>query len=178
MWPEPDDIERFSGSLFARMQEAREQLPPRLELVDVAEVESVGSGVARVRGFHDLYADEMVWFEDGTPGIAASLRRDRAGIVVLGDTANLAPGQRVRRSRRAVEVPVGNALLGRVIDATGRPLDGGGVPRCDLRRPIERPAPPILARAPVSTPLQTGIKPVDAAIHIGLGQRELDLGRL
>jgi len=109
-------------------------------------------------------------------GIAADLNTREIGIILLGDSDHLAIGDEARRTRRIVDVPVGEALLSRVVDALGRPLDARGPVRAATRRPIERPAPAIVARAPVSRPLQTGIKAIDAAIPIGRGQRELILG--
>jgi F-type H+-transporting ATPase subunit alpha len=162
--------------LFAPLREALAQVAPTLDRAEVAHVVSVGNGVAEVVGFSDLHADEMLAFEGGTMGIASNLSTARAGVIVLGPTGDLRPGDPVRRTGRVVDVPVGDGLLGRVVDALGRPLDGGPPLEATDRLPIERPAPPILHRAPVAVPLQTGIKAVDAAIPIGRGQRELILG--
>jgi F-type H+-transporting ATPase subunit alpha len=170
------ELDGFADDLFDRLDRLAAGLAPALEIADTAHVLSVGEGVARVAGFTDLRADELVTFEDGTPGIAASLRTDRTGVMLLGPAGGLRPGQKVWRTGRVADVPVGDALLGRVVDALGRPLDGGPTPRTGERLPVERPAPPIMARAPVRVPLQTGIKAVDAAIPVGRGQRELILG--
>lgn len=169
----PDDL--FQG-LFAPLDEALRRVWPSIEAAEVARILSVGNGVAQVAGFTDLRAEELVSFPHGVMGIASSLREGRIGVVVLGRTDRLKPGDRLRRTGRVIDVPVGEALLGRVVDALGRPIDGGERIDAAERRPVERAAPPIIHRAPVHVPLQTGIKAVDAAIPIGRGQRELILG--
>ncbi|SDJ38463.1 alternate F1F0 ATPase, F1 subunit alpha [Lutimaribacter saemankumensis] len=168
-----DDLQ---DDIFAPLEEALAQLAPALEMAEIAHVLSVGNGVAEVAGFTDLRADELLTFVGGVMGIASSLRVDRAGVIVLGATDTLRPGDPVRRTGRVVDVPVGQGLVGRVVDGLGRPLDGGDVIDAAERLPIEQPAPPIMHRGPVQVPLQTGIKAVDAAIPIGRGQRELILG--
>lgn len=177
MRPESPAIsERLAASLFDRMGRVLAEAEPAIEIAAIARVLSVGNGIARIAGFPDLRADELVTFAGGGIGIASSLAADRIGVIVLGDTERIRPGDKVRRTRRVVDTPVGAALLGRVVDALGRPLDGGGPVRSHERAPVERPAPPIMHRAPVSVPLQTGIKAIDAAIPIGRGQRELIVG--
>ena len=169
-----DEISR--DDFFAPLEELLEGTSPELEVADLAHVVSVGNGVARVVGFTDLHADELVAFGGGLMGIASSLRPGETGVTVLGPTEAIRPGDRVRRTRRVVDVPVGSALLGRVVDALGRPLDEQGRLHAEERAPVERTAPPIMHRAPVEVPLQTGIKAVDAAIPVGRGQRQLILG--
>ncbi|MEO1291280.1 MAG: alternate F1F0 ATPase, F1 subunit alpha [Pseudomonadota bacterium] len=149
---------------------------PRLELGEIGHVTAIGSGVATVTGFTELRANELLAFPDGLYGIAADLEERRVGAIMLGDEGAVREGAVVRSTGRVVDVPIGEALLGRVIDALGRPLDERGSVRTGLRAPVERTAPPIMHRAPVSTPLQTGIKAIDAAIPIGRGQRELIVG--
>lgn len=149
---------------------------PRLRPVEIGVVAAVGQGVARVRGLPGVAAMEMVRFADGSTGIAFDLDVAEIGVVLLRDQGGLRAGASVERTGRALDTPVGAALLGRVVNALGEPLDGGGPVTTGKRWPVERPAPPILARAPVSAPLATGIKAVDAAIPIGRGQRELILG--
>jgi F-type H+-transporting ATPase subunit alpha len=166
----------LQADLFAPLRAALEGMRPVLEMAEVAHVTSVASGVAEVEGFPDLRADELLAFPDGLLGIAANLDRDRAGVILLGEAARLRPGDPVRRTGRVAGVPVGAALLGRVVDALGRPLDAAGPVAAEAFLPAERPAPPIMHRAPVQVPLQTGIKAVDAAIPVGRGQRELILG--
>jgi len=162
--------------LFAPLDEALAQVAPSLELAEIAHILSVGSGVAEVAGFTDLRADELLTFAGGVMGVASNLGKDRAGVIVLGATEGLRPGDPVRRTDRVVDVPVGAGLIGRVVDGLGRPLDSADAVEASERLPIDRPAPPIMHRGPVEVPLQTGIKAVDAAIPIGRGQRELILG--
>ncbi|WP_296643381.1 alternate F1F0 ATPase, F1 subunit alpha [Roseinatronobacter sp.] len=169
-------LKTLGEKLFNPLDTALENIKPRLEVTEVAHIISVGNGVAQVAGFTDLHANELVEFEGGLMGIASNLREDRVGVIVLGDTGDLRPGDRLRRTERVVDVPVGETLLGRVLDPLGRPLDDAGTIEADTRLPVERVAPPIMHRAPVNEPLQTGIKAVDAAIPIGRGQRELILG--
>jgi len=155
---------------------ARRPFHPVIEMAEIAHILSVGNGVAEVAGFTDLRADELLTFSGGVMGIASNLSERRTGVIVLGETERLRPGDPVRRTGRVVDVPVGAALIGRVVDALGRPLDNGGPVDAHDHLPVEQSAPPIMHRAPVQVPLQTGIKAVDAAIPIGRGQRELILG--
>ena len=164
------------AALFAPLEDALRRVGPAFEVAEIAHVLSVGKGVADVAGFTDLRADELLTFSGGVMGIASSLGEDRAGVIVLGDTGRLRSGDAVRRTGRVVDVPVGAGLIGRVVDALGRPLDGEARIDAEEFLPVERPAPPIMHRASVQVPLQTGIKAVDAAIPIGRGQRELILG--
>ncbi|WP_346911115.1 alternate F1F0 ATPase, F1 subunit alpha [uncultured Roseibium sp.] len=173
----PEDLPKdLTDKLFDQMDEVLDKTEATLEVADIARVLSVGSGIAEIAGFTDLYADELVSFPHGEMGIASSLGEDRTGVIVLGPTEHIRPGDTVMRTRRVVDVPVGDALLGRVVDPLGQPLDDGKAIRAEARLPIERPALPIMHRAPVNVPLQTGIKAIDAAIPIGRGQRELILG--
>jgi F-type H+/Na+-transporting ATPase subunit alpha len=162
--------------LFAPLEDALTRVDAAVELAEIARILSVGNGVAEVAGFTNLYADELLTFADGVMGIASNLREERAGVIVLGETTGLHPGDPVRRTGRVIDVPVGEGLIGRVVDALGRPIDGGSPIEAQEYLPVEQPAPPIMHRAPVRVPLQTGIKAVDAAIPIGRGQRELILG--
>jgi F-type H+-transporting ATPase subunit alpha len=168
--------EGFPDDFFAPLGQALDRVAPEFDVAETARILSVGNGVAQVAGFTDLHADELVLFPDDVVGIASSLRPGRIGVIVLGSTDKLRPGDRLRRTGRVVDVPVGEALLGRVVDALGRPLDGGERVEAEDRHPVERPAPPIMHRDPVQVPLQTGIKAVDAAVPIGRGQRELIVG--
>src|SRR6056297_1550069 len=169
-------LEGFPDDFFAPLGEALDRVAPEIDAAETARILSVGNGVAQVAGFTDLHADEIVRFPHGVVGIASSLRPGRIGVIVLGSTDRLRPGDRLRRTGRVVDVPVGEALLGRIMDALGRPIDDGERIEAEDRLPVERPAPPIMHRAPVEVPLQTGIKAVDAAIPIGRGQRELIVG--
>ena len=166
----------MTDGLFAALDGALTETRPRLMTSEIAHVTSVGDGVAEIHGFTDLGADEIVRFESGVTGYAFSLDERRIGVVLLGDTSRVRAGDRVRRTRRRLEVPVGSDLLGRVVNPLGVPLDERGPIEAETYLPIERPAPPIMHRAPVSTPLQTGIMAVDAAVPVARGQRELILG--
>jgi F-type H+-transporting ATPase subunit alpha len=143
---------------------------------EIGRVLQVSSGVARVNGLPGAKAMELLRFENGVMGIAFNLDPDETGVVLLGQEADLSAGTPVERTGRVVDIPVGKALLGRVIDALGQPLDNEGSVQPGLRWPIEREARPIIERAPVTEPLQTGIKVIDALIPIGRGQRQLILG--
>ncbi len=137
---------------------------------------TVSTGIATVSGLPGVGSEELVQFSDGVVGIAFDIAEDEVGVVLLGDHSRLKAGDRVLRTGRVMDVAVGMELLGRVIDPLGQPLDGNGPVRCRHRLPIERPSPAIMDRAPVTEPLQTGIKVVDALVPIGRGQRELILG--
>ncbi len=149
---------------------------PQVEAVDVGEVLEVGDGIARVSGLTNVQSNELVEFANGALGIAFNLEEDRVGVIILGEYADIEEGQLVRRTRRIASIPVGDALLGRVVDPLGRPLDGKGPIVTSKFRNIERIAPGVIERNNVSRPVQTGIKPIDAMIPIGRGQRELIIG--
>jgi F-type H+-transporting ATPase subunit alpha len=144
--------------------------------VEVGTVTSVSHGIAQVAGLPGATMEELVRFPGDQQGMVFDLNPDSVGVVLLGGTRGLSAGDEARRTNRVLDVPVGQGLLGRVLDPLGRPLDGGGPVRASKRWPVERPAPSILDRAPVSVPLATGIKVVDATVPIGRGQRELIVG--
>ncbi len=148
----------------------------KLDLAEVGEVISVSDGIAQVYGLDKVMFNEMVEFEEGTLGLAFNLEESSVGVVVLGEYTQLREGHQVRRTGRVLEVPVGEALLGRIVDAMGRPVDGKGPANTTETYPIERIAPGIAARQPVTEPMQTGIKAIDAMIPVGRGQRELIIG--
>ncbi len=150
------------------------QAPTRA--VDVGTVLQVGDGIARLSGLNNARASELVEFENGTLGIVFNLESDNVGVIIMGDYSDIAEGQLVRSTGRIVSVPVGNAMIGRVINAVGQPIDGKGPIATDKFRPIERIAPNVVTRKSVDTPVQTGIKAIDAMIPIGRGQRELIIG--
>jgi F-type H+-transporting ATPase subunit alpha len=150
------------------------QAPTRT--VDVGTVLQVGDGIARLQGLTNARAAELVEFENGTLGIVFNLEADNVGVIVMGESTGIAEGQVVRSTGRIVSVPVGNALIGRVVNAVGQPIDGKGPIDSDKYRPIERIAPNVVVRKSVDTPVQTGIKAIDAMIPIGRGQRELIIG--
>jgi F-type H+-transporting ATPase subunit alpha len=149
---------------------------PRLSSEERGTVCRVLRGVVEVEGFTQAASDEVIAFEGGAMGLALDLVPGLAGIVLLHDPQGMRPGDHARRTRRVALVPTGEALLGRVINPLGHPLDNLGPVAADRLEPVETPAPPIMERAPVTHPLQTGIKAVDALVPIGRGQRELILG--
>jgi F-type H+/Na+-transporting ATPase subunit alpha len=157
------------GDILDRQQV---ELIPR----EVGTVTAVAQGTARVAGLPGVQAEELVQFPGGLLGLAFNLDPREVGIVVLGPSTRLRAGALVRRTGRILDVPVGAELLGRVVDALGRPIDEEGPLWTSRRLPVEREAPPIVHRAPVTVPLQTGIKVIDALLPIGRGQRELILG--
>jgi F-type H+-transporting ATPase subunit alpha len=149
---------------------------PPLSLTEVGNIISVSGGIAQIKGLPGITSEELITFQDGIEGIAVNIEDDTIGVILLGDSGNLGAGQEVRATGRIADTPVGEGLLGRVIDATGRPLDHGGTLSFSKRMPVEHPAPAIIERAPVTVPLETGLKVVDALIPIGRGQRELIIG--
>jgi len=148
----------------------------KLQFREYGKVISVGEGFARVSGLPNAGTEELVWFENGCPGLVYNLDADETGIILLGEEKGIEAGHDVYRTGSILEVPVGQELIGRVIDPLGRPLDGKKPLLGKKKLPVERPAPPIIQRAPVERPLQTGIKVIDALFPIGRGQRELILG--
>lgn len=150
--------------------------PANLGLRETGTIMHISGGIARVEGLLNITAEELVEFPGGLQGIAVNLDPHEVGVILLGENADLGAGAHARATGRIVDAPVGEGLIGRVIDATGRVLDRGGPLRFHERRPVERSAPPIIDRAPVNVPLETGIKAVDALIPIGRGQRELIVG--
>jgi len=143
---------------------------------NVGTVMEIGDGIARVHGLSAAKYNELLQFPHDIMGLALNLEEDNIGAVILGDCSQIKEGDEVRATGRVVEVPVGNALIGRVIDPLGRPLDGKGPITTEKTRPIERVAPGVTERKPVDTPVMTGIKAIDSMIPIGRGQRELIIG--
>ncbi|CAG0948493.1 partial ATP synthase subunit alpha, partial [Methanosarcinales archaeon] len=143
---------------------------------EVGKITFTGKGIARITGLTNVKFEELIRFPDNKLGIAFNLDPDEVAVVMLGDSKDIKAGQEVYRTGRVMEVPVGEVLLGRVVDPMGRPLDEQGPIHSQENRSIEREAPGIMERAPVNVPLQTGIQVVDALIPIGRGQRELILG--
>src|SRR4249919_4102371 len=157
----------------------REQLGAFALDVDVAEVGavvSVGDGIARVQGVDKTMAGEMLEFPNGGFGVALNLEEESVGAVLLGDFTGIKEGDQVKRTGRIISVPVGDEILGRVVNALGQPVDGKGPIATTKFSPIERIAPGVTDRQPVKEPLQTGLKAIDAMIPIGRGQRELIIG--
>src|SRR5690606_14507939 len=165
----PDEI-------TAILKQQIERFEREIDVQNVGTVISVGDGVARVWGLEDAVASELLEFPGGVYGIALNLEEDNIGAVLLGPYTQIKEGDTVRRTGRVVEVPVGEALLGRVVNPLGQPLDGKGPIETDRFRPIEARAPGVVDRQNVKEPLQTGLKAIDSMIPIGRGQRELIIG--
>ena len=147
-----------------------------LSVDEVGTVTYVGDGIARANGLENAMASELLEFQDGTFGVAQNLESDDVGIIILGNYDKIREGDTVKRTGRIMEVPVGEAMIGRVVNSLGQPVDGQGDIKTDKTRPIESPAPGVMQRKSVFEPLQTGLKSVDSLVPIGRGQRELIIG--
>ena len=172
----PESWQGVFDQAFTAISEVREAFAAQLTPREVGTIISVTTGIAKVSGLPGVGFEELVRFPRDVFGIAFNLDEDEIGVLLLGEYWDLQAGDEVQRTGRVMDVAVGDGLLGRVIDPLGRPLDGRGVVATKERMPIERPATPIMDRAPVMVPLQTGLKVVDSLIPIGRGQRELILG--
>ncbi|MCD6552005.1 F0F1 ATP synthase subunit alpha [Thermotoga sp.] len=165
------------GEITKVLEEKIRSFEEKIDLEDTGKVIQVGDGIARVYGLNKVMVSELVEFvETGVKGVAFNLEEDNVGIIVLGEYKDIKEGHTVRRLKRIIEVPVGEELLGRVVNPLGEPLDGKGPISTKNFRPIEIKAPGVIYRKPVDTPLQTGIKAIDSMIPIGRGQRELIIG--
>jgi F-type H+-transporting ATPase subunit alpha len=153
-----------------------EQAKDFVEVSEVGKVLSVGDGIARIYGLTNVMANELIEFQNGVVGMALNLEEDNVGAVILGEDTGIKEGDSVKRTGKITQVPVGDALVGRVVDALGNPIDGMGPINSQHYRRIEIKAPGIVKRQPVKEPLQTGIKAIDTMIPIGRGQRELIIG--
>ena len=153
-----------------------EEFGADLSLVDVGTVVEVGDGIARIQGLQGAQYNELLEFPHGIVGLALNLEEDTVGAPIMGDANLIKEGDTVRSTGRIIEAPVGEGLIGRVVDPLGKPLDGKGPINSTRSRPVERIAPNVVTRKSVDTPVQTGIKPIDAMIPIGRGQRELIIG--
>jgi F-type H+-transporting ATPase subunit alpha len=169
-------LQRVFDDTFAGISQSLEAFTPQLQPREIGVIMTVSAGIAKVSGLPSVGFDELVTFTGGVSGIAFNVDEDEIGVVLLGEYWHLHAGDEVERTGRVMDVAVGDGLLGRVIDPLGIPLDGNGPVTASERLPIERPATPIMDRAPVTVPLQTGLKVIDALIPIGRGQRELILG--
>ena len=177
------DVEDNTRQSDSQMRSIADGIKQQLEKVNgdidvfqTGTVLTLGDGICRVSGLADVMAGEMLEFPGGLKGMVQDLDKNNVGVVLLGPFGHLQEGDSVRRTGRIVEVPVGDALIGRVVDAMGSPIDGKGPIKTDSFRPVESPAPSVLSRQPVSVPLQTGLKAIDALVPIGRGQRELIIG--
>ena len=165
-----------SDEITSIIKSAIDQFDATTETRSVGTVVEVGDGIAQIYGLADALASEMLEFPGGVMGLALNLDEETVGAVILGDASAIKEGDTVKTTGRVVEVPVGAALLGRVVDPLGRPLDDKGPIQATKTRPVERIAPGVIVRQSVDTPVQTGIKAIDALIPIGRGQRELIIG--
>jgi F-type H+-transporting ATPase subunit alpha len=177
------DVENNSRASDKQMQDIAESIKEQLSKVNdgidvfqTGEVISVGDGICRVSGLADCMAGEMLEFPGGLKGMVQDLDKENVGVVLLGPFSHIQEGDTVRRTGRIIEVPVGECMIGRVVDAMGTPIDGKGPIKAEQFRPVESPAPSVLDRKPVSVPMQTGLKAIDALVPIGRGQRELIIG--
>ena len=169
-------MEIKTDQLTKLLREQIEKFDGSIDVSEVGEVIQVGDGVARVSGLENVMSSELVELQNGVFGMALNLEEDNVGIVLFGETRLVKEGDIAKRTGRVVEVPVGEAMLGRVVNPLGQPLDGKGPIKSEDTLPIERKALGVMARQPVTEPLQTGIKAVDSMIPIGRGQRELIIG--
>ena len=167
-----DLIKQITGDL----QKQIDGFKPELNISDIGTVMEAGDGIARVQGLATVKAQELVQFSNGVMGTAFNLEKDSVGVIVMGDYAGITEGMSVRGTNRIASVPVGDAMIGRVVNALGEPIDGKGPIATTGFRPIERIAPGVIMRQDVDTPVQTGIKSIDAMIPVGRGQRELIIG--
>jgi F-type H+/Na+-transporting ATPase subunit alpha len=163
-------------NIAAELQNKISSFKPEYEVSDVGFVVEAGDGIARVEGLATIQSQELVQFENGVMGIAFNLERDQVGVIILGEYSEISEGMKVHSTGRISSVPVGNGLIGRVVNALGEPVDGKGPIAFSNYRPIERVAPSVVYRQDVDTPVQTGIKPIDSMTPIGRGQRELIIG--
>ncbi len=169
-------MEIKTDQLTQLLREQIEKFDSSVEVSEVGEVLEVGDGVARVSGLENVMSSELVELPNGVFGMALNLEEDNVGLVLFGETRLVKEGDLAKRTGRVVEVPVGEAMLGRVVNPLGQPIDGKGPINTEHSLPIERKALGVMARSPVKEPLQTGIKAVDSMIPIGRGQRELIIG--
>ena len=166
----------FVQDITASLEQQIRAFSPTLVAQDVGAVLEAGDGIARASGLGAVKAQELVQFANGVMGVAFNLEQDNVGVIIMGDYSGIEQGMLVRGTGRIASVPVGDALVGRVVNALGEPVDGKGPIATEKFRPIERIAPGVIERKDVRRPVQTGIKPIDAMIPVGRGQRELIIG--
>ena len=173
---ENQELKTFLDDTFDTMEKVLDEQNPELKQYEIGTVQFVGRDIARVGGLPHIRAEELVRFAGNYMGLVFNIDPTEIGVILLDPSEHLQVGTEVHRTKRVLDVPVGEGLLGRVVDPMGRPLDGLGEVNTVMRYPVERPAPAVMDRAPVVVPLQTGIKVIDALIPVGRGQRELILG--
>jgi len=164
------------SQITADLKQQIDAFKPGLEVRDIGAVLEAGDGIARVSGLSDVHAQELVQFANGVMGIAFNLESDQVGVIIMGEYSGIDEGMMVRSTGRIASVPVGDGLVGRVVNSLGEPVDGKGPVKSTTLRPIERIAPGVVQRKDVDTPVQTGLKAIDSMIPIGRGQRELIIG--
>ncbi|VJZ62322.1 ATP synthase subunit alpha [Streptococcus pneumoniae] len=162
--------------ISALIKQQIENFKPNFDVTETGVVTYIGDGIARAHGLENVMSGELLNFENGSYGMAQNLESTDVGIIILGDFTDIREGDTIRRTGKIMEVPVGESLIGRVVDLLGRPVDGLGEIHTDKTRPVEAPAPGVMQRKSVSEPLQTGLKAIDALVPIGRGQRELIIG--
>lgn len=162
--------------ISAILKQQIERYQSEVEVSNVGTVIFVGDGIARIYGLQNAMAGELLEFTGGTYGMVLNLEEDNVGAVLLGEYSHIKEGSMVKGTGTIMSVPVGKAMLGRVVNALGQPIDGKGPINTDTFRPVERVAPGVVKRAPVNTPMQTGLKAIDSMVPIGRGQRELIIG--
>ncbi|VPX65649.1 ATP synthase subunit alpha [Streptococcus pneumoniae] len=162
--------------ISALIKQQIENFKPNFDVTETGVVTYIGDGIARAHGLENVMSGELLNFENGSYGMAQNLESTDVGIIILGDFTDIREGDTIRRTGKIMEVPVGESLIGRVVDPLGRPVDGLGEIHTDKTRPVEAPAPGVMQRKFVSEPLQTGLKAIDALVPIGRGQRELIIG--
>ena len=164
------------GNITAGIRNQINSFEAEQHIEEIGEVSFIGDGIARVIGLTNVMAGELVEFANGTYGMAQNLEKNDVGVIIFGTYENIHEGESVRRTGRILDVPVGDALIGRVVDALGRPIDGLGALETTKRRPVENEAPGVMQRKSVHQSLATGLKVIDALVPIGKGQRELIIG--
>src|SRR5438128_3790353 len=164
------------SSILEAIETKIEELKTTTTKSNVGVVRETGDGVARIEGVSDVMLNEMIEFPNGVFGLALNLEETEVGAILLGETTKIAEGDEVRTTGKLLQVPVGKALLGRVVNTLGQPLDGKGPVKTDAFYPLEKIAPGVIRRRSVNQPVQTGIMAIDAMIPIGRGQRELIIG--
>ncbi len=166
----------LAKQISSDLQKQIESYQPKIGIADIGTVLEAGDGIARASGLANVKSQELVQFDNGVMGIAFNLEKDAVGVIIMGDYSGIAEGMNVRATGRIASVPVGDGLIGRVVNVLGDPVDGKGPILATGYRPIERIAPGVVQRQDVDTPVQTGIKAIDSMIPIGRGQRELIIG--
>ena len=164
------------SNITARIRDQIASFETKEQIEEIGEVSFIGDGIARVIGLTNVMAGELVEFENGAYGMAQNLEKNAVGVIIFGGYENIHEGEPVKRTGRILDVPVGDALIGRVVDALGRPIDGLGAIETTKKRPVENEAPGVMQRQSVKQSLPTGLKVVDALVPIGKGQRELIIG--